>query len=276
MALPGVAEATERIQKAREAAEKNKGERQQYPSRRKLNIGDGEEVTVRFLIGDKEEERERDWKLAWVHRSVPRQARSGKRYWSDVPCLDQQGNGDVPCPGCELNEQDDEKARRSQMFFVNVIWRDAPVFERDENGKVKRDDDNNAVIEKYEDTVAWWSKGYNVAKTLNKLDEKYGGINSRDFTIKREGTEFETTYDIDPLTDKSGNLVKKSGLSAADKKLAADRADLNELIQPPAYEDFFLSAGAAAANKEEDGEEKPSRKPSKDNPFSRRRQARED
>src|ERR1043166_9597040 len=82
----------------------------------------GDTARVRFL----EQGDEVSW--AWCHRLPPK---PGMKYGDAEPCLDQDKKG-VPCPGCENNYP------FTRRFWINVIHRDAPVWERNDKGWIPK------------------------------------------------------------------------------------------------------------------------------------------
>lgn len=190
------------------------GERQ-----RKLyfKLEDGESATVRFL------DEELHW--AWVHQ-LPA---TGEFSWGrKVPCRDQDENGEPVgerCPGCERGD------RRSFQGAVNLIWRDAPVIERDENNRLIRDTSGRAAISGRADGVAVWVAGITVFEELDDLSERYG-LSSRDFIVKRKGTKLNTRYSIMPADDGAKKMTKK------DTELAEQTYDLSEFVTAPTYENW--------------------------------------
>ena len=96
-----------------------------------FRLQDGESTNVRFL------EQDEDITWCWMHELPPEQGRSFGR---QVPCLDQENTG-VPCPGCERD------LRRVFKGFINLIWEDAPVFQRDADNRIIRDSSNGFGVQ---------------------------------------------------------------------------------------------------------------------------------
>jgi len=199
---------------------------------------DGDKATVRFLeSGD-------DVVSAWVH-VVPH----SKVQWGiKVPCIDQDAETGErvgkDCPGCE------QDYKRMFQGWINLIWRDAPVFAVDDKGKP----DWNDVVG-HEDQVVIWQSGINVFEELQIQDETYG-LDSREFVIRRRGTGMNTTYSI--LAVDGG----PTPLSKADSALAEDKYDLDAVVSPPAYEVW-------GREKQADTEEEQA--PVRESPFKYRR-----
>ena len=173
---------------------------------------DKDKAVVRFLeSGD-------EVYSAWVH-VVPHPK---VQYGIKIPCLDQDAEtGDrvgKDCPGCE------EGHRRMYQGWINLIWRDAPVYETSEDGKVNY---NNVVGN--EDQVVIWQSGIESFEELQIMDETYG-LDSRDFIIMRRGTQKNTKYSVNPVDGGA------KAMSKGDKELSEQRYDLNEIVTPPAYE----------------------------------------
>jgi hypothetical protein len=142
-------------------------------------------------------------------------------------CLDQdpaigQKIG-AECPGCDLNAEDSEEAPARTLYFVNVIWRNAPVREKKGNKWVDTD--------KREDQLAVWRVyQFQLQEELENAYETFKSLTNRDFVVKRTGTGYETTYTIQPATNDEGDSVK-TPLSDADKELAEKKADLTEKVK---------------------------------------------
>jgi len=201
MPVGGISDAAKDIKDRREAGQKG--------GSRFFKIGDGESKVVRFL----EEGNGIHW--AWTHKMPP----IGNQKWGDdVPCLDQKGDS-TPCPGCE------EGLPKKFKGFINLIERDADKFAQDKDGKI----DWSTVVGK-EDALATWESGITVFEELDGLDADYKGLTTRDFKVSRKGKELNTRYTIRPLDP--------SEMSAADRELAAKKADLSGKIKPPSYEDM--------------------------------------
>lgn len=216
------------------------------PSALWFRLQDGEEAVVRFL--------EQDDDTFWCHmHEVPVDNRSFGR---DVACCDQEKDG-TPCPGCE------QDLPRKFKGFINVIWDDAPVFKRDDEGKLVKDKDNSPVIVGHKPQVAVWGSGIRVFEELDETNANYRGLRSRRFKIKRKGSGLSTKYTIAPEDVDSG----PQPMTEAEKKLDGSKYDLNEFTKPPSYNEFLKELGQAPQNQNGGGggqEEKPR------NPFMRK------
>lgn len=215
-----------------------------------LDIKDGETAVVRFL----EEGDELQW--AWVH-DVP--ATGNGKYPTKHVCIDQDEDGapvGKACPGCE------KQYRRSFQGAVNVIWRDAPIYAKDENNKVVKDSRGNKDVEGTVDQVAIWTKGITVFEELIDLDVDYKGLSSRDFKVTRKGERLNTRYTIKPADLDGGTQP----LSKADKVLAEDKFDLSQFVEPATYDDWGINPWDKARD---DNDDTPA--PSEVSPFARKR-----
>ena len=189
--------------------------------RRYFKLKDGESAVVRFL------EEGEDVTSYWAHPvQLP-----DKRYPTLIPCRDQDmETGErigEDCPGCE------EGLKRRFRLVINVIWRDGPVFEKDEEtGTIDWDNPS-----RYEDHVAVWEVGSEVADDLQILESDYNGLKSRDFKIRRRGKKLDTKYSIVPA-DVDGGATP---LSKSDKELDESKYDLNEITASPSYETWGKS-----------------------------------
>jgi hypothetical protein len=199
---------------------------------------DGSQATVRFL------EQGDDVYSYWYHDFSTVDKAQGWRI--KFPCLDQEDDG-TPCPGCE------EKLSRKFQLLINLIWRDAPVLKRDDDGNFVRDKNDEIVIDGEADQVAVWRGGIELAKLLNRKDIAFKGLSSRDFEITREGLKLDTTYSIEPADVDSG-AVK---MSKDDSNLANDKYDLEDVANFKTYDeakeiiDENLSEGSSEDDKED-------------------------
>lgn len=244
-----------------------------------LKIAEGEEVTVRPL------EQDDDFKTVYVH-SVEKVI-NGKKIFTDAVCLDQEGKGRVPCPGCEerakiADPKKDRRYARRFKFYLNVIWRNGPIYETEkvekDDGtsyqKIKRNDAGDLIEKGRGDVLALWSGGIRAAEELDHANSKYKGLMSRDFTIEREGTGLDTKYKVSPAVDEDGDPVPKTPLSDEDKEIAAKKYDLDELAKPTSYEDFWDGGyGGGSGDSESPSREEAAQKVS---PFKRKRQQQEE
>lgn len=197
-----------------------------FTSKRFLKIGDGEDAVVRFL------EQGDEVVSAWFHN-----VDIGRKFPVLVPCIDQDAETGErvgkECPGCESNDKDEAKRRFKSV--LNVIWRNAPVYEVDSEGKT----DWKSVVG-YEDTVVLWQPGIEVSEDLNMLDEDYNGLSSRDFKIRRRGSGLDTKYSVSPANPDGG----ASPMSDEDKALAENKYDLNEIVTPEPYDKWGIRGGS--------------------------------
>lgn len=186
-----------------------------------FKLADGEVADVRFL----EQGDEVNW--AWVHELPP----APNRIVGDkIPCraYDEEGvfTGEN-CPGC------DRQYKRTFQGAINLIWRNAPVFARDENGRIVKNG-NAPVVTDHKDQIAVWVQGITVFNELSEKDSTYRGLSSRDFKIRRRGKGLSTKYSIDPSDPDGG----PKALSASDEELAAEKYDLTPFVEPPSYESW--------------------------------------
>jgi hypothetical protein len=182
-----------------------------------FRLKSGGETIVRFL------EQDEDIHWAMMHE-VPV---DGRQWGRDVACVDQERDG-TPCPGCE------EDLPRKFKGYINVIWDDAPVFKRDDNGKLVKDTTGDPVVIDHTPQVAIWSSGIRLFEDLDDLNSTWRGLVSRRFKVKRTGSGFDTKYRISPEDVDSG----PQPLSEREQILADKKYDLNEYVKPPSYEEF--------------------------------------
>src|SRR5438477_1955687 len=127
---------------------------------------DGDEAIVRFL-----EQGEEVYSF-WYHDFTNTDPSQGWK--TKIPCLDQEDDG-TPCPGCR------EDLKRRFRGLINVIWREAPVFKRDQEGNLVKDEHTKAVIVVgHKDQVAVWDGGKELfSDTLAPKDVAFKGLSSR-------------------------------------------------------------------------------------------------
>jgi hypothetical protein len=170
-------------------------------------------------------------------------------------CLDQDENGartGEECPGCDLNAEDYQDAKRKLVMYANVIWRNATVREKnDKNQYVDTD-------EKKDQLAIWEIRQSTIQDALSNAEMTYKDLTTRDFVIRRSGTGYDTSYSIQPWTDDEGE-TKKTPLSAEDKELAEKKKDLTSRIEKKEIKDW----GKVAKKKDDDddGDEADSESP---------------
>jgi hypothetical protein len=217
----------ERAQKRQQRREQEKSERVFIPYFfLPKNV---DEAQVRFVDNMNE--------MVWAYtHSIPNPnydpSRKGGRKFVHRTCLDQQLDGEIPCPGCEVGY---ERAPRGRHVWINLIWRDRAVL--------KRDPETNRAVQPYEvigheDQIMVWEGGKTVLDILISLNKDFGendrdpnGITSRDFTIRSTGDQ-RRPYEA------ARRLPDDLGRDEADKALMAEKFDLKKLALPLSYEDF--------------------------------------
>lgn len=156
-----------------------------------------------------------------------------KKWAVDIVCRDQDNSGEA-CPGCEAN------LKRKLKGWINVIWRAAPDFPQDENGRYNTKVDYESLSKS--DKVAILSSGPQLFGRLDELDEDLDGLTNYDFRITRRGTGLSTTYEI--------KKSKKAALNAADKKLVEDKPDLSNFIRVPDYDEWVDRANGVTPSRD--------------------------
>lgn len=192
----------------------------------------GQYAVVRFL------EQGESLTFADVHR-VPIQGKNGQ-YFKNFICLDLLGDG-TPCPACQHPNRDVAKA--AARGFVNLIWREAPVWQRDENKRMIKGHDGNYIMTGREDQIALWSPSWTVFEVLKEKDGKYKGLMSRDFEIKRTGDGMnDTQWFVEPQDVDSG----PQPMMISDLALAEHKYDLVAITKPIEYTAFaqLINKGA--------------------------------
>jgi hypothetical protein len=187
---------------------------------------DGDSAVVRFL------EQGDDFHWAYVHQMPPRQ---GQRFGDWEVSLDQNADG-TPCPLVDF------QLKRAMRGYHMVIWRNAPVYQKDPGtGRLVKDATGRYNQVGTADQLALWQTSKSVEETLLDKDVTYKGLMSRDFRVTRRGEQLATTYNIDPSDPDAGPVP----MSAADRELAATKPDMKTFITPKPYEALYeLVTGA--------------------------------
>lgn len=243
------------FQGVRRAAAENRAKRDAAgsfaPPALYFQLDNGQKAIVRFL--------EEDEDIAWsyVHQ-VPVEGRSWGR---DVPCLDQDEE-DVPCPGCEKG------LKKKVKGFINLIWFDAPLYKKDKDGKFVKEGDNKVQIGN-QDQVALWTSGVQLFENLDEINDKYKGLRSRRFEVKRKGIKLDTKYIIAPEDVDSG----PQAFTIIERKLAEKPYNLDEFMKAPTYEEFvnIINGGTGSTGQSNGSSEDPVAAARKRNPFTKNR-----
>jgi hypothetical protein len=169
-----------------------------------------------------------DLTFADTHR-IPIQGKT-KRFFKTFLCRNLNGDGS-PCPFCQSAVPD--ISRSSTVGYVNVIWREAPIFQKDGDGKMVKNQDGSYTVIGREDQIALWNPSWTVFEMLKEKDRRYSGVMSRDWEVKREGSGPDNTkYFIDSAIPDGGS----SPLTIADLVLAEKKYDLAAMLVPKPYE----------------------------------------
>lgn len=178
-----------------------------------VKIEDGESTVVRVVdVGS-------DFRDGFVHPVEFKGSKSGKGFTKDVMCLDQDDDG-TPCPGCR-----DDLDRRYK-FWTRVIEREAEL--ENDSGKVTG----------YEDQVKIMSGGKRLAGALNKKHKKYD-LSTRDIEVEREGTGWDTDYNVEWVDEKEVPLTPFEVKMIDDSDI-----DLDRYATVPDFDGFYELPGA--------------------------------
>lgn len=164
----------------------------------------------------------------------------GRRWPLDFVCLDFNDDG-TPCPACQSSNDDVRK--RSTRGYFNVIWREGPVYKLDDRGWVEKGPDKKPIIAGRADGIFLWKASWTVTEMLIEKDGKFKGLTSRDWEIKRTGSEMQdTVYYAEPADPDGG----PQPMLLPDLALAEKKYDLKELTAPLSYEEFatVLNSGS--------------------------------
>lgn len=176
---------------------------------------DGDEANVRFISAE----------AAFCHQvTMP-----NKKYPDWVPSLDQSQpyvDGSSDCPMAQAG------LRRALRGWISLVWRDAPLYKRDDDNRMVKDQYGNLVQVGTEDQIAVWTVGIQVMEELAAINAKYKGLSSRDFTVTRKGQGLKTSWSILPADVDSG----PQALSSEDEKLVETAPDLKQFTIAPERE----------------------------------------
>lgn len=123
--------------------------------------------------------------------------------------------------------------------------KNAPIYKRQENGRVDKDLQNNPIVTAFGDSVWLWNCTKTVLDLLIEKDITYKGLMSRDFIIKRQGAGFEDTkYFIEPADVDGG----PQPMSEDDTELMKAKYDIDALISPESYEELAAKINGEPTN----------------------------
>lgn len=202
-----------------------------------FKLQSGQTAVVRFL------EQGTDLTFADVHR-VPFVSKAGKTYARNFVCLNLEDD-DTPCAGC--SHFNDDVSKRKTIGYVNLIWRNAPVFQKDEQGRMVKGPDNRFVVIGAEDQIALWNPSWTTFSMLKAKDGKFKGLMNWEWEVKREGSTMnDTKWFVDPDDPAAG----ATPMTIADMSLAEKKYDLKALIKPLEYATLAqaISRGAFAGD----------------------------
>ena len=229
--MPSGAEA---FQKHVDVISARRGAGGDFPQINFFQIAAEQVARVRFL----EQGNELTW--AQSHR-----VKNAYGFFDDLICLDQTDDG-TPCPACQSDIK--EIRYRSSKGYVNVLWRGsesvgaeeyvkAPVYKRNDKGRIEKDAQKQKIITGFEDSVWLWKCSKSVFEQLLEKDTKYKGIMSRDFAIKRKGaTKDNTLYFLEPAFVDGG----PEPMSVADGVLSQAKYDVVNLTTPESFSDMAV------------------------------------
>lgn len=183
-----------------------------------FKLQDGERAVVRFIHQADDIEWARKWKLP---------PDSFHRYGELVNAVDQFEDG-TPDPGYQMG------LPRSFKAYPLLIWRNAPEYRRDAEGKFLRDEGGGKTVVGHKDQLAFWECTFGVYQTLCAKDGKWHGLASRDAEVSRTGAGMtDTRYSIEPVDIDAG----AQPFSEADKRIiSSSQIDLSGMVKIPSYD----------------------------------------
>jgi hypothetical protein len=182
---------------------------------------------------------------AWAHPVAKSGTRRDGSTWKVTlwrNCVDQTNHEFADpddCPG------DKAGLERKQRFWVNLIWRDAPIYETNEYGTPTKP---LTIIGK-EDQLVVWNTGRSLFDILEEIKTEFGDVTGRDYRLK---VEFKGNYVIYSLAPRQPD---PEPLSAKDKKLIEGRYDLRQFSKPMSYNELAAEIPGATPRQEEFEEE---------------------
>lgn len=203
-----------------------------------FKLSPGESAVVRFVSHDASDLQNVEVAWAWCHNY----RKPGRQYGDYYVSYDQSGRDGENCPLAQAG------IPRSKRGWINLIWRNGPVWEKDANGRVVKDANKKKNQVGTADQLALWSAfNFDVLETLLYLNQKIkGGLGSRDFEISRNtATEpKQVKYHIAPADLDGG----PQPLTAEDKALAASPPDLVECVTPKEWDKLAVMVGQPQKN----------------------------
>ena len=185
---------------------------------------DGDAANVRFISAE----------AAFCHSvTMP-----NKKYPDWVPSLDQsQPYVDVTseCPMAQAG------LRRALRGWISLSWRDAPLYKRDDDGRMMKDQFGNLIQVGEQDQIAVWTVGIQVMENMAEINAQYKGLSSRDFKVKRKGQGLKTSWTIVPADVDAD----PQPLSKEDEALVENAPDLKEFSTPPEREKLLAMISGA-------------------------------
>lgn len=186
-----------------------------------FRLAANQEAVVRFLQESEDIEWLRQWKMA-PNSLFP--------FGEKIPCVDQFEDG-TPDPGYAAN------LKSTFTAYPIMVWRNAPVYQRTPDGQLVKDPNGNKVITGYADQVAVWECSFAIYETLKQTAADYGGLMSRDFKVKRTGSQAkDTRYHFAPAVIDGGPMP----MTQNDMQLAAtQRPNLGDYLRVPTYDELY-------------------------------------
>ena len=204
-----------------------------YPKDTRFQLREaGDWAIVRFMHqGD-------EFQWTYCHTLPPE---NGRPWGNLTPCF--AGKEHEPNASCLLCQRGDLK--RSLRGFMPLIWRQAPVFKRDGQGKVMKDQTGKYIVDGHADQVAVWSNiNLEISSQLGSKDQAWKGLRSRDAKIQRYGVKPKVGYNIEPADFDAGATL----LSEADQALwNSNVPDLTLYLKPLPAATLYAKLGMGQA-----------------------------
>lgn len=195
----------------------------------------GGEVVVRFLEQGNEGPDAVNVYPRHEYNVPDSRAKSGY-FTQRFTCLKER-DPNADCPGC--NSGLENKPRT----VYNMIQRNRPVFRKGQDGKIMRDPAGNPYIDGVQDQVVFWECASTTANMMQRKDNDYKGLMSRDFRLQWTGANYQP-YELVPADVDGG----PQPMSENDRALAAKKHNLDDVYKPPTVQEAAQIVAKYGAN----------------------------
>lgn len=195
----------------------------------------GGEVVVRFLEQGNEGDQAVNVFPRHEYKVPDTRAQSGF-FTNHFTCLKER-DPNIDCPGCSAGLE-----IKPQTVY-NLIQRQRPVLRKGQDGKVMRDQAGNPYVEGHQDDVVFWKCASTTGAMMQRKDNDYKGLMSRDFRLQWTGANYQP-YELVPADVDGG----PQPMSENDRALAAKKHNLDEVYKPPTVQEAAQIVAKYGAN----------------------------